>query len=158
MSSMKTCVLAVDPGYVSGVAWHRILTGPAADRDEFGCVELSREEFGPWLDYEIAYKGSIDQVVVEQFNITQATPKSSYVNNSSEVIGQVKYIASEYDVPVLEQTRENGKSLGTNERLKRLGWHRQYMVHATDAARHLLAYRLGEGWMPSQLDQKSNSI
>lgn len=153
---MHTCVLAVDPGFVTGVAWHRIQAGPHGDYDEFGCTELARSEFVNWFDFEIGEKGSIDFVVVEQFNVTRATP-TSYANHAIEVIGQTKLVCEKYGVDLVEQTRQTGKSLGTTERLKKLGWHRSYNPHAMDAARHLLAYRLAEGWSSQRLDLSSSS-
>lgn len=149
--ALHTCVLAVDPGYVTGVAWHRIYAGMDADRDEFGSAQLDRSEFPVWFDWQISNQGSIDLVVYEQFNITRMTP-SSYASHAVEVIGQIKLICDQYDVPMVEQTRQNGKNLGTNERLKKLRWSQSYSPHATDAARHLLAYRLAEGWTSSLLD------
>lgn len=143
-------VIAFDPGWVTGVAYHQLHAGPDADRGEFGSTELADDEFDSWVDFQFS-SGGIDIVVYEQFNVTRATPTSSYTNRPIEVIGKIKVYALKYGIPVQEQTRQMGKSLGTTERLRKLGWYRSYNPHATDAARHLLAYRLTEGWVPVEL-------
>lgn len=151
---MRNCIMGIDPGQTVGIAWHRLFAGSDADLDEFHSMQINHENLGQWLDYYL-YCMDIDLLIYEQFNVTHATPASA-VKLAVECIGAIKAMCDRHGIDYVEQTRQTGKNLGTTTRLKKLGWYRTLLPHGNDAARHLLAYRLAEGWTSQALDQSLN--
>jgi hypothetical protein len=131
---MSDRLMAVDPGKMTGWAlWDR-------ERQKFVAGELG------WFEFLMVFeqRASSDAglfVVSESFIITPATVRKSREHWSLEAIGAMKYILQRQGLPDLVlQSPAQGKSFGTDDKLKALDWWIPGKGHAMDAARHLLVH------------------
>jgi len=134
-------VTAWDPGLTTGWATWNVST------NEFDSDQ------GDYSDayakcHSICGAGSGVMWIAERFIITVNTAKNTQAPWSLEMIGVLRYFASVYSNSELHmQAQAEGKLLGTDDRLKLLGWHKRGKVHANDAARHLLSGMARRGWL-----------
>lgn len=128
-------ILAVDPGLATGLA---VLESSVM---RFNSHEVKTpKEFYDWIQWFFESPHHPTHIVCESYIITPETIKKSRQNYSLELIGVLKYLAWERELPFTLQTPIEGKSFGTDEKLKTIGWYRPSQGHANDAARHLLTY------------------
>ena len=141
--TVRTAVLAVDPGgaHVGLAGWNegegRVSTEISADA-AVGAVKNAL----------IGYKLVADRVVLvlEEFRLYghKAQAQSWSTMDTSEMIGALKYVASELGVEVVEQGA--GIKKPTARQLRARGIDREGVGgHARDAELHLLHYCLKEG-------------
>lgn len=136
---MATGILSVDPGLTTGLC---VLLD-----ENFFSVELE----GPmeFLDYAVdlldANQDRAWEVVCESFIINPQTIKKSRQNYSLEIIGALRHICHVRAIPFTLQSPADGKSFGTDDKLKRIGWYHAGKGHANDSARHLLVYSVQHG-------------
>lgn len=140
--------LALDPGKTTGCAW--LVPDPAAGTAEFGY----REVVGRFELYALlrdwASSGMVPEIVIEEWQVRADTAKLSSQVDPHRIIGYVEGLANQHGWPFTLQTPAQGKSFGTDEKLRLLGWEATTKGgHARDAARHLLTYLVrryaGEG-------------
>lgn len=137
---MPKAVAAIDPGLASGLA-------VLYDDHDF----MSTEIVGS-LEFLDAFVALIDstvdrewEVVCESFIVTGETQKKSRQNYSLEIIGAVRFLCHQRMIPFELQSPSQGKSFGTDAKLKKLGWYKPAKGHANDAARHLCLYLVRHG-------------
>lgn len=125
---MNDCVLAIDPGKITGVAlW---LNGEILHTDELKFIELR-----DWLEVTL---DTWTKVVIEKFVINSMTAKLSQAPWSLEVIGMLR---DRTDDNLIFQTPAQAKRAVSNEMLMKLRWwHPGGAGHALDALRHLVFY------------------
>jgi hypothetical protein len=80
------------------------------------------------------------ELVIEKFTITNETAKKSRQYDALNIIGVFRHYSYMSDWPLTLQSPGSAKKLGTDDRLKDLGWYTPGKGHANDAARHLLLY------------------
>lgn len=127
-------IISVDPGLATGVATFNLAS---RQFKSFECE--SPEKFMHWINYEMELS-FISAVVSESYIITPETIKKSRQNYSLELIGVLKYFCWRYHIPFTLQSPTEGKSFGTDEKLKKIEWYTPVLGHGNDAARHLLTY------------------
>ncbi len=159
----RTCVLAVDPGKLSGIALFKyeggepeLLHSYEADFDTYadtirGMIYVSREVYADEL-----------LVACERFTINAQTVKNSQAPYSLEQIGILKQALRDMErhlgmedrfLPGLAmQAPSDAKNMFPNPALKKLGyWHVGGEGHALDAIRHGLLRLVKAGWAPKRL-------
>lgn len=140
-------VMWLDPGLTTGWAsleLGRVFDSNQAPFEDIGAMVTGwAESLGPslWLGWEL-------------YNVTQGGGKVGTPKYSLETIGMLRWICHAHDVTVLKAMPSASRKLGDEVKLKKLGWRRPGMVHANDAAMHLLAWHLREKWLPPHLLQK----
>lgn len=134
-----TIILAIDPGTTTGFALF----------NEDGGHFISYEVEGPvnavesvTLFLDTAHTANdIVEIVCESFVISARTIKTQRVNDPWEIKGWIKLECLRRDVAYTEQSPATGKSFGTDDKLRKIGWFRSSEGgHANDAARHLITY------------------
>lgn len=90
----------------------------------------------------------------ELYLVTQGGGKVGTPRYSLETIGMLRWICHVHDVTVLKAMPSSARKLGDDIKLKKLGWRRPGMVHANDAASHLLAWCLRERMLPGHLTDR----
>lgn len=129
----RTCVLAVDPGLVTGAA--RYFTGSGLEAG----FELPLPSFLDWAWAHLSAHGAATVLVVEEFRINAATAKKTPAPWSLEGIGALRWMATRHGAVFVLQTASDAKTFVTNPRLREAGlW--VPGEHARDACRHLLLY------------------
>lgn len=142
---MTIYAMAVDPGEMSGIAWVHLKTM------EFHSVE---EDFDATCRRVVVAGhewGRDLYLACEAFFITPETHKKSFQPWSLELLGVCRFVSRAYTGRELSvQAKSNvRKKLGTDDRLKTLGWYWWTRDgHANDAAGHLLALCAVNGLFP----------
>jgi hypothetical protein len=137
-------VVWLDPGKMTGWAsmdeYGNFSSGQSNFEDMAGAIESWCVIFGPalWLGWE-------------RYNVTQGGGKTGTPEYSLEMIGVAKWLCYHHGVTTLKAMPSSARKLGDELKLKRLGWRRPGMVHANDAASHLLAWALREKRLPQRL-------
>ena len=123
-------VLAVDPGKATGLAGQY--------DGEFWSTILPWYEAMALIEEHLA-AGTIELVVCEDYRITKNTlTKGADAHWPMGGLGIVSYFAEKHGVPAKKYSPSEAKSFSTDDKLKRLGWHKTGPGHDNDAARHLL--------------------
>jgi len=125
-------VLGIDPGAVTG--WALVQTEPN---------NVAVGEFPTWTGVGALLDAQPDVVVVEAFRL-YPWARSEMTWNSfvpCEVIGVIKYLACEHNIPIVQQSAAQGKSF-------KLHLTNKYSKHMHDALRHALVYLRGQGKFP----------
>lgn len=143
----KRCVIWLDPGAVTGMAWWDPGT------EVFGSWQYEPGDLYKRIDYLTErYEGRID-LGYENFLIAGrgfGNPKPSM-----EVIGELKKGAAEGRYRLLKPMPSSARKLGNVVLLRRLGWYKPGKDDANDASMHLLAYLLRERLLPPSLKKKA---
>ena len=137
-------VMWYDPGLTTG--WAYLENGR-----EFNSGQCRFEDVGSALTTWAEALGRHLWVGWELYNVTQGGGKSGTPKYSLETIGMLKWICHANDVTVLKPVPSASRKLGDELKLKKLGWRKPGLVHANDAAQHLLAYMLRTGRLPAHL-------
>jgi hypothetical protein len=126
-------VLAVDPGRTTGFALC------SADVGEIFHFNAWQEPDWVSAVWEVEQRRAWTQLVVcESFVISPQTVRKSQQTISLELIGAMRYLCARTNTEFKLQTPADAKRLGTDARLKALGWWTPGQDHARDATRHLL--------------------
>jgi hypothetical protein len=130
-------ILAVDPGKTTGWAFVDTVRKHSFAADQAGMMEF--------LDMaeHVLSKGKVDVVVVEDFVITMKTLKKTQGELwSLEQLGILRWLCYVHGVEFARpQTASDGKSFGTDHKLRAAGWFASTTGgHRNDACRHLLKY------------------
>lgn len=137
-------IITIDPGVTTGYG-----SGAVFAHGEIECEfgqNSDQLDFCAWLDAELREERETEGqtapivVVCEEFRITQATLRKSRQTASLELIGVARWLADKWDAQFVLQAPADAKRLGTDARLKALGWWTPGKDHANDAARHMLLY------------------
>ena len=124
-------ILSIDPGKATGVATYD------ADHGGFDSYEIE----GRYALAGHVSDNSWDEVVCEDFVISQRTIKTTPQKDPLRIIGWLDIWCEELGVPFTLQTAGQAKSFATDAKLKHVGWFtKEGEGHANDAARHLLVY------------------
>lgn len=139
-------VMAIDPGKTTGVA---VFDGQRFDSYELdssleGDVQLCR-----------AIQSLCPRVVIcESFRITAQTAKNTQAPWSLEQIGVVRLSSKIVGAKFVLQSPADAKGFSTDAKLKAIQWYVSTPGgHRNDAARHLLAWLVRQGWMDERLYQ-----
>lgn len=136
-------VLAIDPGYTTGIAWF--------DGETMDGQELVLEGAAVFL-YHLITRGKPAVVVCETFRITAATAKNTQAPWSLELIGAVRLACELAGVPLKMQAPGEAKGFATDDKLQALGWYNSTKGgHRNDATRHLLVWLVNNGWWDPRL-------
>lgn len=130
-------ILALDPGKVTGVAAYDTTL------DVFASWEVAgRHRLHDTLTLDSRkFDSYYDEVVCEDFVISQRTIKTTPQKDPLRIIGWLDLTLYHDDVPFTLQTAAAAKSFATDAKLKHVGWFtKEGEGHANDAARHLLVY------------------
>lgn len=132
---MKRFVLAVDPGGLTGWAWHatEFDSIPASGQDE-PMAFLRR------VENALIPNGRDTLVVCEKFSISEGTVRKSREGAllTIRTIGALEWLCHKHGAEFdLTQTPADAKALVTNDRLRALGWWKVGEDHSRDALRHL---------------------
>lgn len=145
-ASLKPCILAIDPGKITGVA---LLYTP--DLGSFQSHEAEFIKAGALIKDICETYGTQLDVVCEQFTISMRTVKNTQAPWSLEMIGVARYFCQAYtgkDLILYEQK----PPLSTDERLKAMDWYRPSRGgHANDATRQLLKHLMVHGFRDDRL-------
>lgn len=121
---------------------------------QFASFELNFDDTCRHLALMGHQYGADLRVVAEAFFITPETHKKSFQPWSLELIGFCRYISRAYTgcELVLQAKANVRKKLGTDQRLRQLGWYRWTPDgHANDASGHLLAFAASQNFLPQDL-------
>lgn len=129
-------IIAIDPGGITGVA----IYGPG----HFQSYEVVGG-FAGMSDWLVQHHDwwAVTDIVIESFVINAQTHRKSKdgIQDTLDIIGAVKHAARQRGITLHTQTPTEGKSFGTDTKLRRLGWHSPSRGgHKNDAARHLLTF------------------
>lgn len=141
-------IVAVDPGEMSGVAQLDTETM------QFASFELDFDDTCRHLALLGHHYGKNLRVVAEAFFITPETHKKTFQPWSLELIGFCRYVSRAYTGnELVTQAKSNVRAkLGSDRRLKHMGWYRPTPDgHANDAAGHLLAFAASKNFLPQNV-------
>jgi hypothetical protein len=140
---MRRLLIAVDPGVVTGLAyWTPDTAGIPAfyELTEIDAMDLVTN----WL--HVAQDPSTSALVVCEDFVPRGGALT-WFPESLHQIGYLKHLCRRMGIPYRLQQVKNAKGMMTDEKLKRLGWHRPALdayrpditshPQAIDAARHL---------------------
>lgn len=144
-------IVAQDPGKKTGIAtWtdNEAIHGFAPLG--FNSFEVDVEGYENYMaaltGLSSLYPDEEVHFVSESFIITMQTAKNTQAGWSLEWIGVMKFIAKIwFKRDVTLQAPNIGKTFGTDNKLKHLGWYTRGKGHANDAARHLATYAARRG-------------
>lgn len=150
----------LDPGKTTGIAawYHRF--------DMFSSMEADFKAAGQWLTM-LAQFGYGDSIVNqftsspielgwEAFITTPGTVRrGGKPDYSLEVIGMARWLCLEHGMTILPAQISSQMALGTDARLKAMGWYKPGKPHANDAARHLLVSLFKRGLLLADLKEKA---
>lgn len=145
---MKKFYLAFDPGGTTGIATYNAASG------NFHSFQVEgRHEAESLIVDLIPWHRAV--VVGESFIITAETLKKSRQMDPLYIIGYMDGLCAAHGTPFYLQSPSEGKSFGTDTKLKALGWWNPTTGgHANDAARHLLTRTVKERALTDDLTQK----
>jgi hypothetical protein len=130
-------ILAVDPGLTTGMALFNTITSSYKVEQITGFEKFS-EFMSAWCD---GLDPIPDVIVVEKYTITPETAKKTQQYEALEITGVLRHLVHEWGSQWVEpQLPSAAMKLGTNDRLKRVGWYVKGKPHAMDAARHLFLW------------------
>lgn len=141
-------IVACDPGEMSGIAQLDTETMQFASH-EADFNETCRHLMMLGHTYTTFLR-----VVAESFFITPETHKKTFQPWSLELIGVCRYVSRAYTGhELVTQSKSNARGkLGTDLRLRHLGWYRWTPDgHANDAAGHLLAFAADHNFLPQDV-------
>lgn len=127
-------ILALDPGGTTG--WALISTSLGMER-RAGQIE-GRFQVYNW--FEGLALSAVQAVVCERFTINAHTARKTPQLDPLYIIGHIEARCWQLGVPFYLQSPTEGKSFGTDHKLKALGWWVPNQDHAQDALRHLLTF------------------
>ena len=134
----KPIILAVDPGYMTGVAWF--------DGDEMHGAELQITESDTWL-FKTITERKPTVVICEAFRITVNTAKNTQAPWSLELIGVTRLACRMAGITLAMQSPSTAKGFAKDDKLKALGWYTSTKGgHQNDAVRHLMVWLVEHGW------------
>ena len=114
-------ILAVDPGLTTGMALFNTITSSYKVEQITGFEKFS-EFMSAWYD-------GLDPI------------KKTQQYEALEITGVLRHLVHEWGSQWVEpQLPSAAMKLGTNDRLKRVGWYVKGKPHAMDAARHLFLW------------------
>lgn len=135
VGNAPSAVLAVDPGLVTGIALYTeatVFMSDEVDGGALGFADAFRQALMAW---------NFTHVVIEDFIITSATLTNTRQYDPLYIIGWLGIECFHLGIPFTKQTPSNGKSFGTDDKLRHLGWYsRTPGGHRNDAARHLVTF------------------
>jgi hypothetical protein len=139
---MKHAVIGFDPGNGTGCFGAIIYLyegGPTwslTTHDELESASAVRD----WLVNFVERVVETPHVLVgiERYVITTRTPKLSRQPAAMEIIGVVKEVCEVHDLNYHLQMKSEVIKLGSDTKLRKLGWYSSGQGHANDAARHAL--------------------
>lgn len=127
---------AIDPGLVTGVACFSPQGGGFRSVEVPG-GDIAFARF--WR--EVLHKNAVLSIVTEKFVITNATTSKTRQYDALYINGWLRLECDALGIPLTMQTPAEGKSFGTDAKLRYLGWFdRSPGGHKNDAARHLVTY------------------
>jgi hypothetical protein len=127
---------AVDPGLATGVACY----APAAGY--YNAVEVLGGDIGFANFWRVVlHDYTVAGIVCESFHITPQTATKTRQYDALYIIGWLKLESQRLGIPFTLQTPAQGKSFGTDAKLKHMGWYvKTKDGHRNDASRHLLTF------------------
>ena len=130
-----TTIVAIDPGKTTGVAWTRgLVMSPVV-------AEMNQDDLYDWLVNGNDLRHLHSTVyVVESFTLRPGA--KSHQTQPLEIIGFIDGAVRSglFKGSLVKQSPAQGKSFGTDEKLKKLGFWVPGKGHAMDAMRHLVTY------------------
>lgn len=116
------CVVGVDPGKQTGIAF--FAWRPRSDIKDslFGSVALPAMEVASWIGW-VMDDTNVQHVFCEPYIFVQRTVKMTRQNDAIEVIGSVRNLCKERDVKFKLLQQNAAKKLGNITLLKQFGWH-----------------------------------
>jgi len=138
-----TTVMWLDPGMTTGLATYGFFS------DTFYSCQLKFHDLGEYLDVQCNWLGEDLHLGWELY---LNTPGSfGKPDLALEPIGVARYLAVKHGCVLLQPQPSSARKLGSDDKLKRLGWYKPGQRHANDASNHLLSYLLRERKLPGHL-------
>ena len=145
MESEIKYAIWLDPGKTTGVATYDFSSGyfSSSQHDFVMTGEVIDGLLTDTMDAAIGW---------EQYII--APGHSGTAAYSLEVIGMARWLAHRHDALVLPAVPSAARKLGSDDKLKKLGWYVPAMRHANDASAHMLAWLLRTKKLLPELQQR----
>jgi hypothetical protein len=137
---LPPCVLWIDPGLVTGLAW--LLDGWQFHTGEYGFMEA-----GTRIENTCTMYGSSCWVGWERFTIGPRTPPLD-AHHAIEMIGVARRYATRYGCRILTEAQQRTPKPLDQRRLKALGWWLPGKKDSQSASNHLLSWLLKQGEVP----------
>jgi hypothetical protein len=161
---LPPCVLWVDPGKMTGLAWlgastyeavmhypgTDTLRAPEASGHTYYVRELDFMKAGDALEAVCGWYGPLAWVGWEKFHIGPRTPAAD-AHHAIEMIGVTRRIATKHGCRILTPADPDDRKVASPAILSAIGWWIPGKDDAQSAAAHLLAWLLRTGNVPSDL-------
>jgi hypothetical protein len=151
---LPPCVLWIDPGLVSGLAW--LINGHQFHAGEYGFMET-----GTLIEQTCAQYEGTAWIGWERFTIFPHTP-SIDAHHAIEMIGVTRRLATRYRCRILTPANQHTPKPPEQRRLKAIGWWRPGEKDAQSAAGHMLAWLQKTNQVPPRerelLDQLTGRV
>jgi hypothetical protein len=140
---MKQAVVGIDPGNVTGCfgaiiyMYDNSPTWSLTTHEELRSATRVRDWLVHYVEHVVETPNFV--VGVERYVITPRTHKLSRQPAALEIIGVVTEVCNELHVDCRLQMKSEVVKLGSDVKLRGLGWYSPGQGHANDAARHALA-------------------
>jgi hypothetical protein len=153
--SQRLMTIWLDPGKTTGIA------GWDYANEQFTSIEVGDDLKALGLHLELLASMQDGGIISdmpgrielgwERYVITPGNTRHGTAYWSLEVIGVAHYLALKHGFTILKPQMSSAMAACTDERLKKIGWHKPGKPHANDAARHLLRYMLKAGTLPVEI-------
>lgn len=138
-------VIWLDPGQTTGIATYNFNGGYfLSSQHDFHATGEAID--GLLREYDDAVVGWEQYIIAPGHRGTAAF--------SLEVIGMAKWLAHLHDATTLQPVPSAARKLGSDDKLKKLGWYIPGMRHANDASAHMLAWLLRTKLLLPELQQR----
>jgi hypothetical protein len=141
------CLLWIDPGLLTGMAWLYRSTG-------FDAGQWAWDDACIRLEVACASAGPVLHIGYEKFTILPSTHKLSPQPEAYEFPGVIRFLARRYGCVLLEPAQPADRLAVTPAELKAIGWWPAGLDDAQSAAQHLLAWLKREKCVPPDLARK----
>lgn len=140
-------VMWLDPGLTTG--WAMLANGVEFSSDQCGFYPLGElvESYGRVYRRRMA-------ISWERYIVTSGGSRTGTAAPSLETIGMVRWLCLSHDIMLLRPMPSSTRKLGSEEKLKQLGWYVPGKRHANDAAMHMLSWLLREGKLHRSLQSQ----
>jgi hypothetical protein len=156
--ALPPCVLWIDPGGITGLAWLDTpivragplkIPQPEPVPHTYKCMEEKPQKAVAAIEALLGWYGALAWVGWEQTTIMPRSPKD--IATAIEVTGAARYLAGKYGCRILTPRQQHTPNAAEQRWLKAIGWWVPGKDDIQSAACHLMRWCQETGNVPSHL-------
>lgn len=150
---LPPCVLWIDPGGMTGLAWLWQENGGS----RFWADEYPFQEAGQHIEDTCQRYGPALWIGWETYQVTRGEPQAN-ARDAIEPIGAARYLAGKYGCRVLMEGERHTPKPHEREWLQAAGWWVPGKNDAQSAACHMMRWLLRAGQMPPEVTDRVSGV